>query len=313
MKIKTELHPRNKFREAYDYNALIRSFPELAPYVIRNKYKSESIDFFDPKAVLSLNKALLKHHYQIENWNIPENYLCPPIPGRSDYLHIVADLLAGGGSIPMGSAVKGLDIGIGSACIYPLIGNREYGWSFVGSDVDARSIESSQAIINANPSLKGKIELRMQANSKDIFKGIIREKELFDFTMCNPPFHKSEEEARSSAKRKLDHLKKKKGAELVLNFGGKSNELWYEGGERAFLSEMINQSKEFAKAVVYFSSIISQEANLKSVYKLLKLSKAQSVKTIPMNTGNKKSRIVTWTFKSKEEIRECFLKQMKNE
>ena len=313
MKIKKELHPRNKFREAYDYRALIGSFPELAPFVIKNKYQVESIDFFDPKAVLLLNKALLKHHYQIDHWDIPKDYLCPPIPGRSDYIHIIADLLASDNSIPKGSSIRGLDIGVGSACIYPIIGSREYDWSFVASDIDSRSIESSRTIVNANPLLAGKIELRIQSNSKDIFKGIIQENEFFDFTMCNPPFHRSKEEARSSAKRKIEHLSKKKGAEIILNFGGKSNELWYEGGERAFLNEMINQSKQFANAVYYFSSIVSQEANLKTIYKLLKLVKAHTVKTIPMNTGNKKSRVVAWTFKNKEEQKEWLLNRLKNE
>ena len=80
---KSKLHPRNRHRERYDFKSLISTCPELAPFVARNRYNDDTIDFANPKAVLLLNKALLKHFYGIENWNIPPNYLCPPIPGRA--------------------------------------------------------------------------------------------------------------------------------------------------------------------------------------------------------------------------------------
>jgi len=70
--IKSKLHPRNKHRERYDFSSLIKSLPELAPFVKPNKYGDESIDFFDPDAVLMLNRALLKHYYHIDFWEIPK-------------------------------------------------------------------------------------------------------------------------------------------------------------------------------------------------------------------------------------------------
>jgi 23S rRNA (adenine1618-N6)-methyltransferase len=36
---------------------------------------------------------LLISYYDIQKWDIP-HYLCPPIPGRADYIHYIADLLA---------------------------------------------------------------------------------------------------------------------------------------------------------------------------------------------------------------------------
>jgi len=32
--------------------------------------------------------------------------------------------------------VRGLDIGTGASAIYPLLGARVYGWSFLGTDID---------------------------------------------------------------------------------------------------------------------------------------------------------------------------------
>ena len=61
--VKFTLHPRNKHRRRYDFDALIKTSPALAPFVAINSYGDYSIDFADPKAVLSLNTSLLHHFY----------------------------------------------------------------------------------------------------------------------------------------------------------------------------------------------------------------------------------------------------------
>jgi 23S rRNA (adenine1618-N6)-methyltransferase len=297
-KIKSELHPRNRHRERYDFKQLIDRSPELAQFVAINKYGDESIDFFNPDAVKSLNKALLKRYYNIDHWDIPTNYLCPPIPGRADYIHHIADLLSNTneGKIRSGAKIKVLDIGIGANCVYPIIGHNEYGWSFVGSDIDPISINSARNIIDQNPSLKDKVELRLQQNPRDIFYGIIQKDEFFDLTICNPPFHSSIAEAQSGTLRKLNNLSHKKTSKPTLNFGGQNNELWCDGGEAQFVREMILQSKQFANSSYWFSTLISKESNLKDMYRLLNKVEAVEIKTIAMGQGNKISRIVAWTF-----------------
>ena len=300
---KLELHPRNKHRERYDFKQLIESCADLKPFVRKNSYNDDSIDFANADAVKILNKALLKHFYNIENWNIPQGYLCPPIPGRADYIHHIADLLASknkNGKIPIGNNIKCLDIGVGANCVYPIIGNHEYNWLFVGADIDAMAIENAKQIIESNSFLIDKIELRFQQNPKNIFTGIIKENEQFDVTICNPPFHASFQEAQAGTLRKLNNLNHKKMLKVTLNFGGKSTELWCEGGEATFIKTMILQSKEFANSCFWFSSLVSKESNLKSIYLELKKAEAVEVKTIPMAQGNKVSRIVAWTFLSKE-------------
>lgn len=305
-KVKSGFHPRNRHRERYDFKQLTESCPELAPFVKVNAYNDESIDFFDPEAVKMLNKALLKHLYAIDYWNIPPNYLCPPIPGRADYIHHIADILGGSnlGKIPTGIQIKCLDIGVGANCVYPIIGNKEYGWSFVGTDIDPVALESARKIIEMNPVLKGKVELRLQDHPKDIFRGIIQKDERFDATICNPPFHTSLAAAQSGTLRKLNNLKQRKITKPILNFGGQNSELWCEGGEERFVCDMIRQSRQFADSCLWFSTLISKESNLKSVYEALKNVAAIEVKTIPIGHGNKISRIVSWTFLSQEQQKE---------
>lgn len=292
------LHPRNLHNGRYDFTSLIKSEPKLEPFVSRNRYGDLSIDFADPEAVLMLNRALLSHFYRIKKWEIPKAYLCPPIPGRADYIHYAADLLAAsnGGKIPEGKKITVLDIGVGANCIYPIIGRSVYGWRFVGADIDPVSIASARSIVGANESLNGDVELRLQSDPDHLFNGVIGKKERFDLTLCNPPFHASEEEADAGTQRKIRNLTGEKGKKKSLNFGGQANELWCPGGERAFIRKMVKESVLYAKKVFWFTSLVSKKENLPVIYKALKHSGAVEVKTIEMHQGQKVSRIVAWTY-----------------
>ncbi len=300
---KTRLHPLNKHRQRYDLKILINSNPILSDFIITNKYNDESVDFSDPNAVLALNKALLIHYYGITKWEIPSGYLCPPIPGRADYIHHMAELLSkiNFGNIPYGSKIKCLDIGVGANCVYPIIGNHEYGWSFIGSDIDQVAIDSASSIVSFNKSLVGEVELRYQQNPYDIFNDIIKKEEFIDISICNPPFHSSKEEAEEATTRKLKNLNLNKEAKPKLNFGGQNNELWCKGGEIKFVKDMIIQSKKYESNCLWFSTLISKQNNLKKVYRELKNVEAKNVITIPMGQGNKTSRIIVWTFLTEDQ------------
>lgn len=297
---KTNLHPRNLDRFGYDFDQLIQITPELEPFVSINEHGIKTIDFSNPEAVKSLNKALLALHFNIQNWDIPTNYLCPPIPGRADYIHSIADLLAStnNGIIPEGETVQGLDIGIGANCIYPIIGNSTYGWSFVGTDIDEKAIQNCKKIIKDNPSLMDAISLQLQTESRFIFKNIITPEDKFAFTICNPPFHNSKEEATKSSIRKINNLENTRTKNPVLNFGGQNAELWCEGGEIGFVTQMIYESAKYPMQCLWFTTLVSKKENLSSIYKTLNKVSAVDVKTIDMAQGQKTSRIVAWTFLS---------------
>jgi len=293
--IKT-FHPRNLHNQRYNFNKLIEVLPELEKYVKENRFNDLSIDFSNQEAVLSLNKALLKYYYKI-NWEIPKKYLCPPIPGRVDYIHYLADLLSesNNGNIPKGNIVKGLDVGVGANCIYPLVGYKSYGWEFVGSDIEEVSIRNSKNIIELN-NLNENIEIRQQGSRKNTFKNIIRKDDRFDFTMCNPPFHSSKKEAREGSLRKIKNLSKGKNKKITLNFGGQHNELWCRGGELEFIKNMIHESVEFKSEVLWFTTLVSKQENLDAIYKELEKLNIQEYKAIQMKQGNKLTRVVAWSF-----------------
>jgi len=233
---KPGLHPRNRHAGGYDFQNLLKASPELAPFVSRAKHGGPSIDFADPEAVKALNRALLAEAYGIRGWDLPPGYLCPPIPGRADYVHHLADLLASDadGAIPRGPAIRVLDVGVGASAIYPLIGQREYGWSFVGSEVDGTALASAERILAANPGLTGAITLRRQQDRNAIFTGIVEAGERFELTLCNPPFHGSMHAVREASGQKWRKLGRETPRPLR-NFGGQGTELWCEGGEVGFL------------------------------------------------------------------------------
>lgn len=308
---KNNLHTRNLHRSCYDFGLLISNCPELKPFVSINKHGIQTIDFSNPIAVKTLNKSLLQTYYHIQSWDIPKNYLCPPIPGRADYIHYLADLLAetNNGNIPVGSSVLGLDIGTGANCIYPILGSAIYDWSFVGTDIDKKAIENCSKIIEANPKLIEAISLQQQTESRFIFKNIIIPEDRFAFTMCNPPFHASAEEANKSASRKISNLnpKDKKNTNPVLNFGGHNAELWCNGGEIGFITQMIYESVKYGSQCLWFTTLVSKKENLSAIYKTLKKVNAVEVKTIDMAQGQKTSRIVAWTFLSSPDQKKWFV------
>jgi 23S rRNA (adenine1618-N6)-methyltransferase len=299
---KPNLHPRNLHRFRYDFDVLITVCPELKPFVSVNNFGSESINFSNPTAVKMLNRAILAHFYKIDHWDIPPHYLCPPIPGRADYVHYLADLLANGSAIPMGQNVVGLDVGIGANCVYPIIGHQSYGWSFVGSDIDAKALKTAQLIVASNATLKPFVECRLQPSAAHIFKNIVQPNDRFDFTICNPPFHASQADAMAGTERKwqnLDNSNAKQKNER--NFGGQPAELWCEGGEMGFISKMIQESGQIAQKCLWFTTLVSKQTTLPAIYKLLKKAKAANVETVEMAQGKKISRFVAWTFLSNYE------------
>jgi 23S rRNA (adenine1618-N6)-methyltransferase len=311
----SSLHPRNRHSGRYDFTQLTAVHPELAAFVSPSPRDEPTIDFANPDAVKALNCALLKRFYGVSKWDVPTGYLCPPIPGRADYLHHLADLLgsSNAGVIPRGEEIRILDIGVGANCIYPIIGFGEYGWSFVGSDTDPAALASAKKIVEWNEKLKGVVEIREQTSAKNILSGLCVGDEVFDASMCNPPFHASLAEAQEGTRRKWNNLGKGAGKKQPpkLNFGGQEKELCYPGGESGFARLMIEESARIGTRVFWFSTLISKEATLPGVYAALKKANVFEWKTLEMAQGQKKSRVVAWTFLNEKQRDEWRKKRWK--
>ena len=306
MATKSKLHPRNQHSEGYDFARLVAQVPELEAFTICNPAGQTTIDFQDVNAVRMLNRALLKTHYNIDFWDIPSGYLCPPIPGRVDYIHYLADLLADSNNqeIPRGRHIKALDIGTGASLVYPLTGQSEYGWHFTGVDIDSGAIKSARKICEFN---NLEITLRRQSKAENIFRGVIQPNDAFHVTMCNPPFHGSIENANKGTQRKWANLGK--GRSTQLNFGGQNAELWCPGGEIRFIARMVEQSTEFADQCLWFTSLVSKKDNLQPLRRILGKARVADYKVVEMAQGQKTSRFIAWTYMKKHQ-RSSFAKNV---
>lgn len=295
---KSGLHPRNRHAAGYDFAALARDGTPLARFVRASPAGTPTIDFADPAAVRAFNQALLRDDYGFAQWDLPSGYLCPPVPGRADYLHHLADLLGEDhdGVPPRGADTVVLDIGVGANGIYPIIGTHEYGWSFVGTEIDPGAVRWARRLMASNPLLAARVEIREQRTRAEIFSGVVGPEERFAASMCNPPFHRSAAEAVAGTQRKLRNLAGGKPAPLVRNFGGQGNELWCPGGESAFVRRVIAESARRPRLCGWFTTLVSSRESLPAIERALAAVGPVQIRTIPMAQGQKKSRIVAWRF-----------------
>ncbi|MEP4891227.1 MAG: 23S rRNA (adenine(1618)-N(6))-methyltransferase RlmF [Aliiglaciecola sp.] len=300
------MHPKNLHKNGYNFDQLVKSVPGLNNFVVKKQGRRATIDFANANAVKCLNQALLKQHYKVACWDIPEGFLCPPVPGRADYIHHIADLIATPNI--KASDVRGLDIGVGANLIYPIIGSQSYGWQFVGSDISDDSLQSAKRIIANNSNLQTRITIRKQNNPQSIFDGLIQADDKFTFTMCNPPFHANAQAALAGNQQKNRnlgrHKQKRQGTgsrptqtnKTHLNFAGQHNELWCKGGESTFIKKMIIESQAYAKQINWFTCLVSKKEHLNGIYRQLEQIQANDVRTIGMDQGSKVSRFIAWQF-----------------
>lgn len=290
------MHKKNKHSEDYNFETLATVHPKLESFVFTNANNKKTIDFANPKAVKTLNAALLHTHYDISFWDFPDHFLCPPIPGRVDYIHHLSDLLQ---RSQLDKDITIMDIGTGANCIYPLLGTSSYDWNFIAVDSNDDAIKSAQNIINKN-NLQNKIKLKKQTDDTHVLQDVLNENDKVTITMCNPPFFKNEADAIKATTSKLKGLGKPTD-QMVRNFAGQAHELWYKGGEKAFLHTYLYESSLQKTSSFWYTSLVSNKDNIKTMNQSLKKLGATSVMTIAMNIGNKKSRIVAWTFLNEEQ------------
>lgn len=289
----SRFHKNNVHLDGYDFSVLIKAYPALETYLLTNAFTNKfTINFSDAKAVKALNTAILVAYYNIDYWQFSDKNLCPPIPGRVDYIHYLFDVLFAYG---LQNNVSILDIGTGATCVYPLLGSAVYDWNFIGTDSNKDALKNAQKIITKN-NLTHKIQLQYQPNSNHIFEGILFKDSVICATMCNPPFYKSLGAAEQA------NQKKNKGlgiAKNTKNFSGKQHELWCKGGEKAFIHTLAYESSKFKENCFWFTTLVSKKENAESLLPSLKKLGATEIKIIPMHQGNKITRLVAWTFLEK--------------
>ncbi len=182
------MHPRNKyFKNPVDFGELAEFRPSLKPYLIekhstsstsskvhgKDKQFSYTVDFSDPLVVRELTCAVLERDFDLRV-SIPSGFLVPVVPQKLNYILWIEDLISPRvatvdlPTVPKGKEIFGIDIGTfekslkclfnisfisigtGMSCIYPLLGSRLNGWSFVATEVSEAAVESARRNVNVN-------------------------------------------------------------------------------------------------------------------------------------------------------------------
>ncbi|CAJ1935702.1 unnamed protein product [Sphenostylis stenocarpa] len=311
-----------------DFALLASLYPSFHPFVqFSPPHARPTIDWTDFNAMRELTRVLLHHRHSL-TWWIPDGHLCPTVPNRCNYIHWLQRLLSSDiipRIISSDARVKGFDIGTGASCIYPLLGASLHGWSFVGSDVTDVAIEWAERNVNSNPHISQLIEIRKVQDNESapcveiegsmngdqitlskntdteiaplpldllacenknyhgppILVGVVRDDEKFDFCMCNPPFFESLDEA---------------GLNPRTSCGGTSHEMVCPGGEKAFITRIIEDSTQLKQHFRWFTSMVGKKSNLKYLVSKLWEVGVSVVKTTEFVQGRTFRWGIAWSF-----------------
>lgn len=129
--------------------------------------------------------------------------------------------------------MKGLDIGCGASCIYPLLAAKYKNWKMIGVDVDDKCIEIARENILKNQ-LQDKVTV-IKNTEDNIITNVINhlDSDKISFSMCNPPFF----DVNQNVQNRTGKRKRPNSAST-----GSKTDLSTDGGEVRFITKIIEES-----------------------------------------------------------------------
>ncbi|XP_066244910.1 U6 small nuclear RNA (adenine-(43)-N(6))-methyltransferase [Euwallacea similis] len=284
MSMNRHMHPRNIYKSPPNFKELALEFPEFKPYVKLDFSGKVNFNFKDADALRVLCCTLLKKNFGL-TVNLPKNKLVPTIPLRLNYILWIEDLLD---FLQKSDKVKGIDIGTGASCVYPLLAAKKNGWSMVATETDPTSFEYAQNNVNNNnlQNLVTVVKVPGDSLLNDAING-----QDFDFCMCNPPFFASTQELHPFFKARSASRPHPKNA-----FVATTTEVVVKGGEVEFIQKMINESKSLKTKVKLYTSMVGQKSHLPALKKSLRQAGVGSFKETEFCQGNTTRWGLAWTF-----------------
>ncbi|KAJ3477454.1 hypothetical protein NLG97_g8835 [Lecanicillium saksenae] len=277
-------HFRSLYSNPPDFKQLAALDDDFAAVV-----QGRELDFKDPKAVMQLSKALLKHDFSL-SLELPDNRLCPPIPNRHNYILWLKDLLDSTTYNASGGKLVGIDIGTGASCIYPMLGCIQRPWSFIAADIDDESLSWARKNIENNH-LQNRIQLvKSEPNGPIIpIQTAVNEEDLA-FVMTNPPFYRSTEE--------MDERAAEKSLPPLTACTGAPVEMVTEGGEVAFVGRILDQSLELRGRIQWYTAMFGFLSSVTALVQRLRDNDIGNYAVTEFVQGKKTKRwAVAWSFR----------------
>ncbi|XP_039439265.1 U6 small nuclear RNA (adenine-(43)-N(6))-methyltransferase [Culex pipiens pallens] len=287
------MHPRNIYRQKPDFNALVKQFPELRGVTTVDLNGRVKLDFKNREALQLLTRVLLRRDFGLEV-ELPAGKLVPTLPLRLNYILWLEDVEEALGWRRNRAELRGLDIGCGASCIYPLLGvarNRTR-WKMVGLEKVRDSVESARGNVERN-GLTGDVRVVEQKEGEEtVIRGFLEGDgvgERFDFCMCNPPFYEQDHEVEN----RTGHRPEPSAVST-----GSMDELRTEGGELRFVEKIIDESLELKERITVYSSMLGHKRNYDQILRILKGRGVSNFTTTRFCQGNTTRWGVAWSFSS---------------
>uniref|UniRef100_A0A8C4NBI2 RNA N(6)-adenosine-methyltransferase METTL16 n=1 Tax=Eptatretus burgeri TaxID=7764 RepID=A0A8C4NBI2_EPTBU len=294
MALDRAMHPRNRYRDKPpDFSFLASKYPDFSQYIHVDLAGNVKLNFKDPEAVRALTCTLLKEDFGL-TVEIPLQRLIPTIPLRLNYIHWVEDLMETMGIKAQGPGshafIRGIDIGTGTSCIYPLLGATMNGWHFLATEVD--DVCYSHACCNVERNRLQDLIQVVKVPEKTLLLEALKENPsvMYDFCMCNPPFFATAEEAKG-AKSRSAH----RPPPSSVNTGG-NTEILAEGGELEFVRRIIQDSLHLMKRLRWYTCMLGKKCSLAPLKEELRRCGVPRVTSTVFCQGRTSRWALAWTF-----------------
>ncbi|XP_030245016.1 U6 small nuclear RNA (adenine-(43)-N(6))-methyltransferase [Drosophila navojoa] len=285
------MHPRNVLRTAPDYTKLAIKYKDFRQVCQLELNGKVSINFRNERTLRELTKMLLLEYFGLHVDFAPGS-LVPTLALRLNYILWLEDLLA-----PLKlAAVKGIDIGCGSSCIYSLLAAKKNQWKMVALESKRENIEYARENVKRNE-LQHLVEVFEQPDKQSIFKSFFESsselaKEQFHFCLCNPPFFDSN--AKNPFDANTRNPERRPAPSNVRT--GTDEELTCAGGEVSFVQRIVDESEAFKERVLIFTSMLGVKANVPKILDYLRERQISNVCTTEFHQGHTTRWAVAWSF-----------------
>ncbi|XP_036926081.1 RNA N6-adenosine-methyltransferase METTL16 isoform X1 [Sturnira hondurensis] len=289
MALSKSMHARNRYKDKPpDFAYLASKYPDFKQHVQPSLNGRVSLNFKDPEAVRALTCTLLREDFGL-SIDIPLERLIPAVPSRLNYIHWVEDLI-GHQDSDKSTLRRGIDIGTGASCIYPLLGSTLNGWYFLATEVDDMCFNYAKKNVEQN-NLSDLIKV-VKVPQKTLLMDALKEESeiVYDFCMCNPPFFANQLEAKG-----VNSRNPRRPPPSSVNTGGVT-EIMAEGGELEFVKRIIHDSLQLKKRLRWYSCMLGKKCSLAPLKKELRIQGVPKVTYTEFCQGRTMRWALAWSF-----------------
>ncbi|XP_069004106.1 RNA N6-adenosine-methyltransferase mettl16 [Embiotoca jacksoni] len=285
MSLNKSMHPRNRYKDKPpDFTYLASKYPDFQQHVHTSLTGRPVVNFKEPEAVRALTCTLLKEDFGL-TIEIPLERLIPTVPLRLNYIHWVEDLIDG-----QKQPRRGIDIGTGASCIYPLLGATMNGWFFLATEVDDICFDYATKNVEQNK-LSDLVKV-VKVPQKTLLMDALKEETeiVYDFCMCNPPFFANQLEAKG-----VNSRNSRRPPPSSVNTGGVT-EIMAEGGELEFVKRIIHDSLQLKKRLRWYSCMLGKKCSLAPLKEELRKQGVPKVTHTEFCQGRTMRWALAWSF-----------------